>query len=80
MDTAGKIKRIVADIIDCDIKDIGDNTRIIDDLGADSLDIIMIIDKLEREFNVEFTNTAYSSMMGNSVNAVADQIELLLNK
>lgn len=80
MDTISRIKRIVADVIDCDINEIENNSRIVDDLGADSLDIFTLIDRIEREFSVEFTNLTYSTMSGNTISAVAEQVELLQNK
>jgi len=77
MDTINRIKRIVADVIDCDINEIENNSRIVDDLGADSLDIFTLIDRIEREFSVEFTNLTYSAMSGNTISAVAEQVESL---
>ncbi|MCI9137165.1 MAG: acyl carrier protein [Lachnospiraceae bacterium] len=47
-----KIKKIIAEILNLDVEEITMETTFIDDLGADSLDIIEIIMELEREFSI----------------------------
>lgn len=80
METIDKIREIIADVIDIDIAEIHPDSRIIDDLGADSLDIFTIVDRVESEFGIELTYSSYSAMGGNTVAAVAKQIRLLLDK
>ena len=38
-----KLKKIIADVLNVDEKEITPNTKFVDDLGADSLDIFQII-------------------------------------
>jgi acyl carrier protein len=79
MNINNKVKEIVATTIDCNISEIKDSSRIIDDLGADSLDIYEIVDHLEKEFNVELDNYAYSSVKGNTIESVVELINTLIN-
>ena len=49
-----KIKNILLEQLDIDEKDIKLDSKLIEDLGADSLDVAEIISAIETEFNVEF--------------------------
>ena len=48
-----KIKEIIAKQLDIDPATVSMESRLIDDLKADSLDIVELIMDLEQEFNVE---------------------------
>jgi acyl carrier protein len=49
-----KIKSIIADQLGLDAGEITMESSFVDDLGADSLDIVELIMALEEEFEIEF--------------------------
>lgn len=48
-----KIKEILAEELSVDIEEINLDTNLKDDLNADSIDMMQVIDVLEQEFDVE---------------------------
>ena len=52
MTTLEKIKNLLAEQLNIDVAKISDNSRVIEDLGADSLDVVEMLMTLEDEFNV----------------------------
>lgn len=48
-----KVRDIIAKQLDIDVNTITMTSRLIDDLKADSLDIVELIMDLEQEFNIE---------------------------
>ncbi|AZT90662.1 acyl carrier protein [Caldicellulosiruptor changbaiensis] len=48
-----KVKKIIADKLDIEEDRITPESSFLDDLGADSLDIVELIMELEEEFNIE---------------------------
>lgn len=48
-----KIKSVVADKLDADPADIQESSSFVDDLGADSLDVVELVMGLEDEFGLE---------------------------
>ena len=51
-----KIKEIIAEKLEIGIDQITDEAKFIDDLGADSLDVVELIMTLEDEFEIEITD------------------------
>jgi acyl carrier protein len=51
--TVEKLSDILIDRLGVDPVDISDDSRIVEDLGADSLDVVEIISAIEREWNLE---------------------------
>lgn len=49
-----KVKSIIADQLGVDEEEITMESSFVDDLGADSLDIVELIMALESEFDIEF--------------------------
>jgi acyl carrier protein len=47
------IEKIIAEAIPCDQKMIKDESRFVEDLGADSLNIVEIVMAIEEEFEME---------------------------
>ena len=47
-----KLQQIIADTLDLDAATITPETRFLDDLGADSLDLFQIILEIEKEFEI----------------------------
>lgn len=48
-----KLKKIIAEVLNVDEEEITLDTKFVDDLGADSLDVFQIIMGIEEEFDVE---------------------------
>ncbi|HXF43403.1 MAG TPA: acyl carrier protein [Pyrinomonadaceae bacterium] len=48
-----KIKQIIVEELGVDEAEVTENARFIEDLGADSLDIVELIMRFEEEFNIE---------------------------
>ena len=47
------IKKIISEVFNVDVNEITLNTKFIDDLGADSLDLFQIITSIEEAFSIE---------------------------
>ena len=54
-----KIKKLVARQLGIDVLSIDDNAKIIDDLAADSLDVVELIMAIEDAFGIEIENEEY---------------------
>ena len=62
MDVLEKIIDILCDQLDLDREQVTEDSEIIDDLGADSLDIVDLIMTLEDEFDTEITDEMVEGM------------------
>lgn len=51
-----KVKKVVAEQMGVDEASISKETSFVDDLGADSLDVVELIMALEEEFDMEFSD------------------------
>lgn len=71
-----KLKELLAAQLDVDEDSILPETNIMDDLGADSLDVVELISTLEDEFSIIITDERIREL--NTVKEVADFIENLL--
>ena len=49
-----KIKQIIVDELGVDEAEVTENARFIEDLGADSLDLVELVMRFEEEFGIEF--------------------------
>ncbi|MFY9073784.1 acyl carrier protein [Malaciobacter mytili] len=47
------VKEVVVEQLDCDIAEIKEDSRFIEDLGADSLDVVELVMALEEKFDIE---------------------------
>ena len=54
--TFDKVKKLLADQLNIDAGKITENSKVIDDLGADSLDVVEMLMTLEDELNVTVTD------------------------
>ncbi len=52
-DNTEKVKDIIANELGVEREKLTDNASFIDDLGADSLDIVELVMEFEKEFNIE---------------------------
>ena len=62
MDILEKIIDILCDQLDLDREQVTEDSEIIDDLGADSLDIVDLVMTLEEEFDTEITDEMIEGM------------------
>jgi len=48
-----KVKAVVVEQLDCDPAEVKEDSKFIEDLGADSLDVVELVMALEEEFDIE---------------------------
>ena len=53
MDIFEQVKKILCDQLDLDEEQVTEDSEVIDDLGADSIDIVDLVMTLEEEFDTE---------------------------
>lgn len=68
------VRRILVKQLEIEPEDIREETRIVEDLGADSLDIIELIMTLEEHYNIIITNDEVAKLptIGKIVDFIAD--------
>lgn len=69
-----KLKKIITEVLNVDESEVSLDTKFIDDLGADSLDVYQIIMGIEEEFDIEIETEAAESIV-----TVADAVEQIKN-
>ncbi|MDI3534551.1 MAG: acyl carrier protein [Thermosediminibacterales bacterium] len=74
MEVLDKIKKIVADQLGIDEDDVVPEAHFIDDLGADSLDIVELIMAFEEEFDLEIPDED-----AEKIEYVKDAVEYIKN-
>lgn len=72
-----KLKKIIAEVLNVDEDEVGLETKFVDDLGADSLDIFQIIMGIEEEFDVEISTEDAEKIV--TVGDAVDQIKNALS-
>ena len=73
-----KLKKIIVDVLNVDENEITMDTTLIDDLGADSLDVFQIIMGLEEEFDIEIPNEQAEKIV--TVGDAVEQIKAAMNE
>ena len=68
------LQKIIAEVLDVEEDEITMDTRLLEDLGADSLDAVEIIMGIEEEFDIEIPNEAAEQIV-----TVGDAIEQIKN-
>lgn len=70
-----KIKDVVADKLDADPTDVTENASFVDDLGADSLDVVELIMGLEDEFSIEISDEEAEGIrtVGDAIRFISDK-------
>ena len=68
-----KLQEIIADVLNVQKDEIRPETTIVDDLGAESLDIFQIIMGIEEEFDIEIDNEEAEKIV--TVQDAVDQIK-----
>ncbi len=69
-----KLKKIIAEVLNVDEDEVTMETKFVDDLGADSLDIFQIIMGIEEEFDVEISTDEAEKIV-----SVSDAVEQIKN-
>ena len=72
-----KVKGIIAEQLGVDEEEVTMDSSFVDDLGADSLDIVELIMALESEFDIEIPDedAEKASTVGNVVEYIREHIE-----
>ena len=73
-DIAERVKKIVVEHIGVESDKVTEDASFIDDLGADSLDIVELVMAFEEEFNVEIPDDA-----AEKITTVKDAIDYIRN-
>ena len=69
-----KIQKIIAEVLNVDPEEVTPDTKFVDDLGADSLDIFQIIMGIEEEFDIEISTDDAEQIV-----TVGDAVEQIKN-
>ena len=70
-----KIQKIIAEEMNLNVEDVKPESRFVEDLAADSLDVIQIVLKLEEEFDIEISNEDAEKIV-----SVGDAVEQIKNE
>lgn len=74
--TLERVSKVVVEHLDCNPENVTPTAKLVDDLGADSLDQIELIMAMEEEFDVEIPDDEAEGWK--TVQAVADGIDAKL--
>jgi len=69
-----KLRKIITEVLNVDESEITMDTKFVDDLGADSLDVYQIIMGIEEEFDIEIETDSAEKIV-----TVADAVEEIKN-
>ena len=72
MPAEDKVKKIIAEKLSVDLSDVVPEASFVDDLGADSLDLVELIMSMEEEFDIEISDEDSEKMI-----TVQDAIDYL---
>lgn len=75
MEIMDKVKKIIVDQLGVEEEKVKENSSFVDDLGADSLDIVELIMAFEEEFDIEISDDD-----AEKIKIVGDVIHYLENK
>ncbi|MGB5987672.1 MAG: acyl carrier protein [Desulfobacterales bacterium] len=56
MSVEDKVRRIIAEKLSVDLEEVVEEASFIDDLGADSLDLVELIMSMEEEFDIDISD------------------------
>lgn len=71
-----KLQKIIAEVLNVDTEEVTWDTTFVDDLGADSLDILQIVMGIEEEFDIEIPTEEVEQIV--SVGDAVEQIKRLI--
>jgi acyl carrier protein len=74
LDIFGKVKDIVVEQLGVDEEEVSEQASFVDDLGADSLDIVELVMALEEEFDLEIPDEDAEKIVtvGDAVNYIKE--------
>ncbi|OIN94806.1 MAG: acyl carrier protein [Deltaproteobacteria bacterium CG1_02_45_11] len=72
MSVEDKVKKIIAEKLSVDLEEVVPEASFVDDLGADSLDLVELIMSLEEELNIEISDETAEKLL-----TVKDAIEYI---
>lgn len=77
MDIFAKVKEIVVEQLGVDEEEVSEQASFVDDLGADSLDIVELIMALEEEFDLEIPDEDAEKIVtvGDAVNYIKENAQ-----
>lgn len=67
-----KVKKLIAEVLNIDENKINDNSKIIEELGAESLDIVTLLMEFEDAFKMKIPDEDAEKLL--SVNNIVDYI------
>ena len=68
------VKEVVIEQLDCDPAEVKEDSRFVEDLGADSLDVVELVMALEEKFDIEIPDEDAEKIL-----TVADAINYIEN-
>ena len=76
MDIFEQVKKIHCDKLDLEEEQVNEDSEVIDDLGADSLDIVDLVMTLEEEFDTEIPDEDIENLktVGDIVKYIEDRV------
>ena len=76
MDIFEQVKKILCDQLDLEEEQVNEDSEVIDDLGADSLDIVDLVMTLEEEFDTEIPDEDIENLktVGDIVKYMEDRV------
>ena len=76
MDIFEQVKKILCDQLDLEEEQVNEDSEVIDDLGADSLDIVDLVMTLEEEFDTEIPDEDIEILktVGDIVKYIEDRV------
>jgi acyl carrier protein len=75
MSVESRVKEIIIDQLGVDEKEVNSEAKFIDDLGADSLDLVELVMALEEEYDTEITDED-----AEKIQTVGDAIEYIKSR
>jgi acyl carrier protein len=77
MDIFAKVKEIVVEQLGVDEEEVNEQASFVDDLGADSLDIVELVMALEEEFDLEIPDEDAEKIqtVGDAVNYIKENAQ-----
>ena len=73
MSVEDKVKKIIAEKLSVDLNEVMPEASFVDDLGADSLDLVELIMSMEEEFDIEIADEDAEKML--TVKDASDYID-----
>ena len=68
------VKEVVVEQLDCDPAEVKEDSRFVEDLGADSLDVVELVMALEEKFDIEIPDEDAEKIL-----TVSDAIKYIEN-